>query len=268
LLKHVHSNNIRIVLRPLKNLFCILTTILLYTGSLLAQEKTVQGIVFDRDSKQRLSRVYIYNTSTSKGFYNNSKGEFTTIASPGDVLVAALQGYRVDTITVGTPNTILFHLKRTSIQLKEVRIQDSLKNPKDQLKETQKEYKDAYTKGDLKEIFNTGGSTGAGGAGLSINTLYTLLSKEGRNARQLQKIIERDYHQAMIAYRYDPELVSDVTGLKGNQLADFMQQYRPTYNFVIEANDYQLIAFIKSSYQKYLENPSVRRLPPLKGDTP
>lgn len=251
----------------MKKLFCILLAISLFGGKLLAQEKTVQGIVFDQDSKQRLSRVYIYNTNTSKGFYNNSKGEFTTTASQGDVLLAALQGYRADTISVGSQNTLIFYLKRTSIQLKEVRILDTLKNPKDKLKETQKEYKDAYSKGDVKDAFTSGGGNGAGGAGLSITTLYNLLSKEGRNARQLQKIIERDYNEAMINYRFNPVLVSEVTGLQGDKLTDFMQQYRPGYNFVIEANDYQLIAFIKTSYQKYLQNPAAYRLPPLNGNS-
>ena len=251
----------------MKATFLILVSLLLLGGKLIAQEKTVQGIVFDRDSKQRLSRVYIYNTNTSKGFYNNSKGEFTTVASPGDILVAALQGYRVDTISVGTANTLLFYLKRTSIRLKEVRIQDSLKNPTEQLKETKKEYSGAYSK-DSKDIFTTGGGSGTGGAGLSINTLYSLLSKEGKNARQLQKIIERDYHEAMIAYRYNPGLVSDVTGLKGDKLRDFMEQYRPSYSFVIEANDYQLITFIKTSYQRYLQNPAAYRLEPLKSNYP
>jgi hypothetical protein len=232
----------------------------------MAQEKTVQGIVFDRDSKQRISRVYIYNTNTSKGFYNNSKGEFTTIASPGDVLVAAVQGYNVDTLRVGEQNVLLFYLRRSSIQLREVRIQDSIKTPKEKLKETQKEYKGAYTKGNVKDVFTSGDASGAGGAGLSITTLYNLLSKEGKNARQLQKIIERDYHEAMIAYRYTADLVNNVTGLQGKKLLDFMQQYRPGYNFVIEANDYQLISFIKTSYQRYLQNPAAYRLQPLKGD--
>ena len=250
----------------MKNTLCILFAIILFGGKLIAQEKTVQGIVFDRNSKQRLSRVYIYNTSTSRGFYNNSKGEFSTQASPGDVLVAALQGYGVDTLSVGSQNTLLFYLKRTSIQLKEVRIQDTIKNPKDKLKETQKEYKDAYSKGNVKDVFTSGGGNGAGGAGLSINTLYNLLSKEGKNARQLQRIIERDYHEAIVAYRYNPGLVGSVTGLKGAKLIDFMQQYVPGYNFVIEANDYQLIGFIKASYQRYLQNPSANRLPPLKGN--
>lgn len=249
-----------------KTIYILLSLLYLWPGTLTAQEKPVQGIVFDRDSKQRLNRVYIYNTNTSKGFYNNTKGEFTTNASPGDVLVAALQGYIVDTVTVKAENTVLFYLKRNSIQLREVRIQDSLKNPKEQLKDTKEEYKGAYTKGTVKDVLSVGGNNGQGGAGLNINAIYNLLSKEGKNARQLQRIIERDYHEAMIAYRYNTSLVSDVTGLKGEKLLDFMQQYRPSYNFVIDANDYQMIGYIKNSYQRYLQNPAAFRLQPLKGN--
>lgn len=68
----------------------------------------MQGIVFDSDTKQRLTRVYIYNTRTGTGFYNTTKGEFKTNASEGDILVAALQGYGVDTLSVKAENTILF----------------------------------------------------------------------------------------------------------------------------------------------------------------
>ncbi|WP_026897465.1 peptidase associated/transthyretin-like domain-containing protein [Daejeonella oryzae] len=247
----------------MKKIVLVFFAFCLLAGELIAQEKSIQGIVFDLNSKQRLTRVYIYNTSTGKGFYNNSKGEFTTTASVGDILVAALQGYNVDTIRVSSQTTLLFYLKSKSILLKEVRITDTLKTPQDQLKETRKEYKDAYSKGTVKDVFTQGGSSGAGGAGLSINALYNLLSREGKNARQLQRIIERDYNEAMINYRYNPNLVSSVTGLKGDKLVDFIQQYKPSYNFVIEAYDYELIQFIRSSYQKYVQNPSAFRLPPL-----
>ena len=247
-----------------KLIYLLLALFTFCTSKILAQEKPVQGIVFDRDSKQRLSRVYIYNTNSSKGFYNNSKGEFSTFASPGDLLIAALQGFNVDTIRVSSQNTILFYLKSKSIRLKEVSISDTLKSPKSKLKETQIEYKDAYSKGDIKDAFTPGAGNGTVGAGLSINVLYNLLSREGRNARQLQRIIERDYNEAMINYRYSANMVSSVTGLKGETLMDFIQQYRPSYNFVIEANDYDLIEFTKFSYRKYLQNPSAFRLPPLK----
>ncbi len=248
----------------MKRIVYIIFLISLFAGKLLAQEKQIQGIVFDRDSKQRLTRVYIYNLRTSKGFFNNTKGEFTSTARAGDIFIAALQGYGVDTISVKNQNVILFYLKRTSIQLPEVTVRDTVNSPKNKLKQTQKEYKDAYTKGDLKDAIAIGGSNGAGGAGLSINTLYNLLSKAGRNARQLQRIIERDYREDMIGYRYTRSLVGSVTGLTGEKLTDFIQQYRPGYYFIIEANDYELISFIKTGYSRYLQNPSAFRLAPLK----
>ncbi|MBC7417717.1 MAG: hypothetical protein H7325_06150, partial [Pedobacter sp.] len=59
----------------------------------LAQEKPLQGLVIDKDTRQRLAKVYIYNMRSGDGLYNNTKGEFNTFAVLGDTLVAALTGY-------------------------------------------------------------------------------------------------------------------------------------------------------------------------------
>jgi len=250
----------------LKKIIYILLLCYFYGATLYAQDKPIQGIVFDMNSKQRLTRVYIYNTRTGEGFYNTTKGEFKTNARAGDVLVAALQGYGVDTIGVHSGNTVLFYLKRNSIQLQEVVVRDSTLSPADQLKAKQEEYSSAYSKGNVKNVLTTGGSNGGGGAGLSINALYTLLSREGRNARLLQKIIERDYRDAMIDYRFTKTIINRVTGLNGDKLIDFKQQYKPGYYFILQANDYDLIEYITKSYASYLENPAAYRLEPLKGN--
>lgn len=250
----------------MKNIIYIICLLLLSAGGLFAQDKPFQGIVFDMDSKQRLTRVYIFNTRTGEGFYNTTKGEFKTTARTGDVLVAALQGYGVDTISIKSESTLLFYLRRNSIQLQEVVVRDSLKTPAERLKQDQEEYNTIYTKGAVKDVFTTGGSNGGGGAGLSINALYNLLSKEGKNARMLQKIIERDYRDAMIEYRFTKNLINNVTGLSGKKLIDFKQQYKPGYYFILEANDYELIQYIQKAYQSYLKNPAANRLGPLKGN--
>ena len=212
-------------------------------GKLLAQERIVRGLVFDRDSKVRLTRVFIVNSRTQIGFYNTTKGEFKTTAQTGDVL---------------------FFLKRNSIRLKEVLIKDTLQNPVKKVLETREDFKDIYRKGNVSDIFTTGGGNGMGGAGLSIDALYNAVSREGKNARFLQKIIDRDYKEAVIDYRYTPALVQQATGLTGLKLKDFMQHYRPTYNLVLVANDYEMIRFIQGAYQRYLINPGAYRLPPLK----
>ncbi len=231
----------------------------------MAQEKTIQGIVFDMDSKQRLTRVYIFNTRSGEGFYNTTKGEFKTNVKEGDVLVAALQGYGVDTVSIRSENTILFYLKRSSILLKEVVVKDSLNSPKNELKAKIEEYNNAYSKGNVGNLISVGGNNGGVGAGLGIDALYRLLSRQGRNARQLQKIIERDYRDAIIEYRFTQTLIKRVTGLSGAKLLDFKQQYKPGYYFILEANDYNLIEYIKKSYNSYLQDPTAFRLQPLDG---
>ncbi|HUH20069.1 MAG TPA: hypothetical protein VL047_12675 [Albibacterium sp.] len=233
-------------------LFCIFCS-----GLLFAQQGT-DGIVYDQSTKQRIAKVYIYNTNSDTGVFSNLRGEFHLEVSSGDVLVAAVDGYFPDTLTVKDEAAILIYLERSSTFLREVTIV-ARRSPEELLEERKRDYNTAYSKGDPGSLFSVGSS----GAGLSIGALYSLLSKEGKNARYLQEIIERDYQNDVIDYRFTPELVAKLTGLRDKDLDDFMMQYRPSYYFILASNDYSLALYIRSSYQDYRKNPYLRRLPPL-----
>lgn len=226
---------------------------------MLAQDGTVSGFVIDKESKQRLARVYIYNSSSDEGTYNTNKGEFSVKAKPGDTLFAALQGYGLDTIVIKGQKFIYFQLRSLGINLKEVSIIGKERAPKDRYNQTLKEYKYALDKGSSKDLLNLG----QGGVGLGIDAIYNLLSREGKNARHLQKILERDYKEAIINYRYRPEYVKQILQLNEVQLKDFMAQYRPTYQFVLSASDYAFVVFLKNNYNSYQRNPAAFRLPDL-----
>lgn len=185
------------------------------------------------------------------------------MAQTGDTLIAQLEGFKSDTVKVGPANDVIFYLRRKSIRLNEVVIKDTVQSPSKRLKEMQEDYKDIYRKGNNSDLLNIGGPNGGGGVGLSIDALYSIFSKEGKDARKLQNILDRDYKEMVIDYRYTPVLVQQATGLYGTKLRDFMQQYRPPYHFILEANDYELIRFIQVNYQNYLKNPTAYRLPAL-----
>ncbi len=223
-----------------------------------AAQETIQGLVFDKNTKQRVSRVFIYNPSNDAGGYNNTKGEFEIRAKAGDVLIAAANGYYADTLRIADESVVVFQLERSTILIDEVSV-IARRSPEERLAENQREYSTAYSRGTPGPIF----SVAPTGAGVSIDALYKLISREGRNARRLQEIIEQDYRESVIDYRFTPELVSRATGLTGDALRDFMRQYRPSYFFVLNANDYNLVYYIRSSYAQYRERPSLRRLPPL-----
>lgn len=233
-------------------LFCFSTKAFAQTG-------TVQGFVVDSDSKHRLAKVYIYNSGNDEGIYNTPKGEFMIKASVGDTLFAVLQGYAVDTVILKGQASLYFQLKSLGINLKEVSIEGRRLSPKEAHEKTMKEYQYKLDKGKAKDLLNLG----MGGVGLGIDAIYNLLSREGKNARHLQKILERDYREAIIDFRFKRDYVKQVLRLTDYELDDFMQQYRPSYDFVLAASDYAFVIFLKNSYASYKRNPAAFRLQPL-----
>jgi len=240
-------------------LFVTIAFLFCFTMALRAQNKPVQGIVIDKETKQRLAKVYIYNVRSKDGLYNNTKGEFSTYAISGDTLVAALSGYGVDTIIFKGQTAVYFQLKSLGIRLRDVVIAQKRLTPQQQYEKSIKEFRYQTMKGSSKDLLNLG----TGGVGLGIDAIYNLLSRQGRNARHLQKILEKDYREDLIDYRFKASLVQQVLGIKDTELEDFMQQYRPTYQFVLDADDYAFNVFIKNAYRSYRLNPKALQLPAL-----
>jgi hypothetical protein len=140
-----------------------------------------------------------------------------------------------------------------------VLIKEKRMSPAEKYEKTKNEYRYATIKGSSADLLNL--SNGA--AGLGIDAIYNLLSKQGKNARHLQKILEKDYREDLIDYRFNESLVRQVLNIKGDELTDFMQQYRPTYQFVLDADNYAFNLFIRNAYKSYKLNPSALRLKPL-----
>lgn len=239
--------------------YCLVfLSLCLFTGA-FAQNGSVQGFVVDKDSKQRLAKVYIYNATQDEGIYNTPKGEFSIKAAAGDTLFAVLQGYAVDTIVHRGQKAVYFQLKALGIALREVAILGRKMTPLEQYTQSQKEYKYQLEKGKAKDLLNLGMS----GVGLGIDAIYNLLSKEGKNARHLQKILERDYKEAIVDYRFRPDYVKRVLQISDVETEDFMHQYRPSYDFIVNASDYDFVVFLRNSYASYKRNPAAFRLQPL-----
>jgi len=236
---------------------------LLFLGSyycVFAQERVVDGIVFDKGTNGRIAEVNILNTSTGKSAYNNLKAEYQITANVGDILIFTKQNYFNDTVKIQNYNSLAVYLKRSAIQLQEVKVKSIIVNPEDKLAATKRDYTKLYGVLDDKDILSV--SPGSG-AGISIDALYNLFSREGRNAEKLRQTIQSDYYQDVIDYRFNRALVSRITGLKDPQLIEFMQRYRPGYYFVVAASEYDFIASIKANYRRYLRRPRAYALPSL-----
>jgi hypothetical protein len=228
--------------------------------SVFAQQKTVDGIVFDKESKTRIAKVNVRNATTGKSVYNTFKGEFKIEAKPGDILIFTKPDHFADTLQLQNNTSLAVYMKRTAIQLQEVIVRDTMLNPQKQLAATKKDYTKIYGSLDNHDLLSVAPGMGAG---IGIDALYNAFSRSGRNAEKLREIIARDYKQNVIDYRFNRTYVGSITDLKDQQLTDFMQRYRPGYYLVTTASDYEFIASIKANLKRFLRAPRRYALPVL-----
>lgn len=234
---------------------------LFIVANVYAQDKKVEGIVFDKGANDRIAKVNVRNIDNGQAVYNNLKGEFSINAAIGDRLVFSKEGYFSDTVKIIDKKSLAVNLKTTGIQLQEVRINDKLINPEKWMAATRRDYTRLYGPSSNPDLLTT--SPYGMGAGIGIDALYNALSRSGRNAEKLKEVIERDYHQNVIDYRFNRTFVSNVTGLKDDQLTDFMQKYRPGYYLVTTASDYEFVKYVRNSYKRYMRNPGNFTVSPL-----
>lgn len=238
---------------------------LIFCFSLIAarcfsQDKTVDGIVFDKESKDRIATVIVHNITAGTSVFNNLKGEFTIAAQTGDVLVFSRAEYHSDTLKVQNNFHLAVYMAPLAIRLREVTVHDTALTPAKRLAATKHEFSKAY--GPL--AYNDYLSTSPGsGAGLSIDAIYNSLSKSGRNAERLREIIQTDYEQNAIDYRFNRTYVGKITGLTGEKLTAFMRRYRPGYYTVSTANEYEFVAMIRNNLRRFMRNQRLYNLPEL-----
>ena len=113
-------------------------------NQLCHKDGQIEGVVYDKDTKDRVARTNIINNTTGKSFYNNLKGEFKIDAKPGDQLIFIKQDYLPDTLLVKDNENLVVSLQRSAIPLKEVTIRDSLATPLQRFQATRKEFSKAY----------------------------------------------------------------------------------------------------------------------------
>lgn len=241
------------------NLFIYIIAFMLSILPLFLQGQIqLEGIVYDEESKDRLGRVQIYNPRTHQRIFNNAKGEFRLEVEPTDTLVFIKDGFLADTLAVPHNQILVLSMLRDFRYIETVKV-NARRSPIEIYEESKRVYRDAYNLADPGSLI----SVGPTGAGLSINAIYNLLSKEGRNARRFTAYMQQVYEDNVVDSIFTPDLVYNLLGLEGDQLQNFMIRYRPSYAFATRASHYQLTQYIKSKYNMFKILPDLRPLPEL-----
>jgi len=223
----------------------ISTVPLLFIALLHSHAQSISGMVSAANA--RSVGAIIKNLATSNQVISDNNGMFSIRVKKGDTLLTSQLFYKTDTLVYTAQSYLAIQLHAEKIPLREVTIKATKLSPLDIYEQNKQEYKDIYWKGDYSHMF--GASIGTmPGIALNIDKLYNLLSKQGKDARTMQRTLTRDYHDDVIDRRFTKTLVGNITGYDGSKLDTFMMKYRPTYDFITKVSDYDIMNYVKEKF--------------------
>jgi len=214
----------------------LLAALILMSGPLVYGQ-TRYGLV--TGNAKPINGATIKNLKSKKQTISGSEGAFMIAVNKGDTLLTSYPGLKPDTFVYNNQPSLLIVLRSSATILGVVVIRDSRNNPEKKLKKAQSDYKQIYRIGDDKDWLEIGF-----GFAINIQKLYNHFSREGKNARRLQRTIIRDYYDDVVDSRFTKSLVTKYTGYEGKQLDEFMIANRPTYDFIKHASTYDVIEYI------------------------
>ncbi len=83
---------------------------------------------------------------------------------------------------------------------------------------------------------------------------FSIKTKEEKSLIKLQKILEQQRKQEIIKEKFNEENIGELTGLRGQELRDFMTYCGLSEEFLINASEYDILFMVKGSYWAYKRN--------------
>src|SRR5438309_3749942 len=95
-------------------------------------------------------------------------------------------------------------------------------------------------------------SIGPSGAGIDIDEVIRVFQfKKNKSTMHFQQRLVQQERDKFIDHRFNKLLVRRLTNLEGDALDQFMQIYRPTFEFAAYSSEYQFQLYIKESAAKF-----------------
>lgn len=266
-------------LQPMKKMIFIAIFILAVLGA-YSQHKQYVGKVFDGITFQPLSGASIYNVNTKKFAFTDKDGRFTIPLSLNDTLIISKSIYRQLVVCVnqnvyaGMEDFFLYY---KATMLKEVRI--IAINPsyegfkKDIVTMELPEYYKRAEDVKLSEFekanatFQPNGNLLSLGGSVTmspISYIYDKFSHKSKMNRLYNEMLSYEEETERIQDKYNREIVSNLTGLKGEELVNFMMYCRFSYYDLVRMDDEKIRDMIKAKYFEYEYNKIKEEEPKIK----
>ena len=254
----------------LKHCFLIFTFLCLAVTSLYAQQRSsspelISGrVVAEKDSAAGIAFVQVYNKASGKGTTTSPEGDYRIRALPNDSIQFRMIGYVDTTLSVAQLKKINYQLplKERVYKLKQLNVRANRYKqafaPAEPSKDPYVGYRSVKPSGrsrteDKISIGPAEGGFAVSGAITALANKFNKKEKQREKVRALKaKENQEKYYKALFEYWFDPEIVSEITGLSGPELKRFLNSFKPSLSFLEEANEYQVILAIQRYHRQYI----------------
>lgn len=237
--------------------------------SLHSYSQNLKLQISDLSSFVPLKTAYVYNYNQTIYAFSNAEGLVTIKANINDTLIITKSTYKQEFLIVNsqhlnseTPIEILMVQK--AILLSEVKV-IALNKTYEGFKKDVVTMKDPYMKIDgiemtqqdriNAEYLNKGPNVFRNTAFASpITYLYSMFNKKEKRKRLANELFENQSEVDKIPQKYNRKIVSEITGLEGESLLEFMTYCRFSYYDIALWTEDQIITAIKEKYYSYIFN--------------
>ncbi len=227
----------------------LLTFLTFFTLCLHAQ--TMIGIVTEAATGKPLDDVLYENIFSSLSGTTDSSGRFTLSASAGQLIVFQKLGYRTVRVRIPPghmPPFFKIPMEPGALQLDEVEVLDRHRNYHNDSLRNASIYESEIRYPKMSAVDK-------------IQHPFTALSKHYQSIMRFQKEYNYLEQQKYIDYAFNEKMITNLTGLQGDDLHQYMRQYRPTYEMLRSMPDYYFYSYIKESAQQWQRRKGRRPAP-------
>src|SRR5690606_24014800 len=236
---------------------CLLFLVGLQVSNSFAQQNlsVLSGLILEKGTGTRISDVNIVNLRTKAHTRTNIYGVFYIEVAVGDSLSASKIGYGPLKTVIFTPEDIVLEME-PGLQIETVVI--ARRSRQQEMADILKDY-------EKKGIYNCGKNRVGTYLNSPATALYNLFGREAKNMKRFEKFMDREVEEMAVDRIFSKAAVSQATGLKGEELQNFMDLYRPSFGQVERWGQYDLLAYIDRSLKSWDEQgrPAPQKLPKL-----
>lgn len=208
----------------------LMLSLFILTNVNAQKNKTLIGYLRDSVTHAPVVLASISNNNSGQIVMSGNTGRFKLNVKPNDIISFAAVGYHFDTVQL----TRIF-LEKDSIDLYVSPLSHDLGNVTVTAKGMSAYQMDSMERRNdlLHDMVSYKKPTFAlanSGAGLGIS--IDRFSKHEKSKRRALDFFDRNEKEAYINYRYSQQLVAESTGFKDDTLRQFMQQSRPSYEWL------------------------------------